>query len=123
MIEGWHGVPYERRSGAPGRSSRSAAACGKEAAEIEDLYLDGKEHEAAAAVPDELLEATSLCGPESYVRERIAAFAEAGVTHLQITPLTTGDQTPAGLMEKVKTLMVERVIRPTSRRAIHILFG
>ncbi len=74
-------------------------------------------------MPDELLEATSLCGPESYVRERIAAFAEAGVTHLQITPLTTGDQTPAGLMEKVKTLMVERVIRPTSRRAIHILFG
>ena len=76
----------------------------KEAAEIQDLYLDGKKDEAAAAVPAELLEATSLCGPEGYVKERLAAFAEAGVTHLQVIPIPTGDHTASSLVEKVKTL-------------------
>ena len=59
----------------------------EEAETIQDLYLDGKKTEAEALVPDALLEATSLCGPESYVAERIAAFGEAGVTHLQVIPM------------------------------------
>ncbi|WP_232680470.1 LLM class F420-dependent oxidoreductase [Nocardioides sp. R-C-SC26] len=58
----------------------------KEAKEIQDLYLAGKKDQAAALVPDEWLEAGNLVGPESYVKERIAAFREAGVTHLQIMP-------------------------------------
>ena len=33
------------------------------AAEIQDLYLDGKKEEAAAAIPDELIDLVSLCGP------------------------------------------------------------
>jgi F420-dependent oxidoreductase-like protein len=73
-----------------------------EAEMIQDLYLAGKKDEAAAAVPDELLESISLCGPEGYVRERIAAFAEAGVTHLNIIPIPTGDQTQATLLGQVK---------------------
>ena len=36
----------------------------KEAEEIQDLYLSGKKAEAEAAIPDELLESMSLCGPE-----------------------------------------------------------
>ncbi len=48
-------------------------------AEIQDLYLDGKKEEAAAKVPDELLALTNLCGPEGWVKERLAAFKEAGV--------------------------------------------
>ena len=58
-----------------------------EAETIQDLYLDGKKEQAAAAVPEELLRAISLIGPRSYVAERMAAFAEAGVTTLNITPL------------------------------------
>ena len=58
----------------------------KEAKEIQDLYLDGKKQEAEAAVPLEFLEAMNLVGPESYVKERIAAYKESGVTNLQITP-------------------------------------
>ena len=58
-----------------------------EAREIQDLYLDGKKDEAAAAVPEGLLEAATICGPEGYVRDRIAAFKEAGVTSLNVTPL------------------------------------
>ena len=44
--------------------------------------------EAAAAVPTELLEMCNLVGPESYVKERIEAFRESGVTHLNVIPAT-----------------------------------
>jgi F420-dependent oxidoreductase-like protein len=58
-----------------------------EAETIQDLYLSGRKEEAAAAVPTELLELTSLIGPAGYVRERIAAFREAGVTVLAAQPI------------------------------------
>jgi F420-dependent oxidoreductase-like protein len=58
-----------------------------EAARIQDLYLDGRKDEAAAAVPAELLEQTSLCGPREYVRDRLAAYREAGVTNLNVVPV------------------------------------
>ena len=73
----------------------------KEAIEIQDLYLDGKKDEAAAAVPKQMLENTNLVGPKSYVKERIAAYAEAGVTHLQIMPV--GDATRT--VEQLRTLI------------------
>jgi len=57
-----------------------------EAAEIQELYLAGNKRDAEAKVPLAWLEAANLVGPESYVKERIAAFAEAGVTSLQVTP-------------------------------------
>jgi len=57
----------------------------KEAETIQDLYLEGRRDEAAAAVPDKLLEETSLIGPAGYVKERIAAYREAGVTVLNVT--------------------------------------
>ena len=74
----------------------------KEAEEIQDLYLAGKKQEAAAIVPDALLEATSLCGPAGYVKEKVAAFAEAGVTHLNVTPIPGAGQTQATLISEVK---------------------
>jgi F420-dependent oxidoreductase-like protein len=58
-----------------------------EADEVQELYLAGEKQKAAAAVPDALLEGTNLVGPEGYVRERIAAFAEAGVTTLNVIPI------------------------------------
>jgi len=70
----------------------------QEAEEIQDLYLSGHKKEAAAKVPDELLEATSLCGSEGYIKERLAAFNEAGVTHVNVTPVG-GD--PVAIIEKV----------------------
>ena len=71
----------------------------KEAEQIQDLYLDGKKQEAAAAVPDELLESMSLCGPEGYVKERIAAYKEAGVTVLNVTPVGPD---PVKVVEQLK---------------------
>ncbi len=76
----------------------------EEAETIQDLYLSGKKAEAEALVPDELLEATSLCGPEGYVAERIDAFRDAGATHLQVIPLPVGEQRPVDLIAAVKKL-------------------
>jgi F420-dependent oxidoreductase-like protein len=73
-----------------------------EAKEIQDLYLDGKKKEAAAIIPQDFLEAISLCGPEGYVKERIADFAAAGVTHLNVIPVPTGDQTPSSIVSSLK---------------------
>jgi F420-dependent oxidoreductase-like protein len=76
----------------------------REAKKIQDLYLDGKKAEAEAAVPDELLELTTLCGSEGYVRDRIAAFREAGVTHLQVNPVVQGFQSKAWMIDRVRAL-------------------
>jgi F420-dependent oxidoreductase-like protein len=57
------------------------------AREIQDLYLDGKKAEAGAAIPDELIDQVSLCGPRDVVRDRLSAFREAGVGTLMITPM------------------------------------
>jgi len=59
----------------------------KEAVEIQDLYLEGKKAEAAAAVPGEMLELSHLVGPRSYIKERVGAFKEAGVTVLSVNPV------------------------------------
>ncbi|MGR6966098.1 LLM class F420-dependent oxidoreductase [Geodermatophilus sp. URMC 61] len=72
-----------------------------EARTIQDLYLDGKKDEAAAVVPEELVRAVSLVGPESYVAERVAAFREAGVTTLMLQPL---DGSPEGRLRTVETM-------------------
>ncbi len=58
-----------------------------EAKEIQDLYLDGRKADAAAAVPEELVRAVSLIGDEEYVKEHLAEFAAAGVTTLLLKPL------------------------------------
>ncbi|QGG93697.1 LLM class F420-dependent oxidoreductase [Actinomarinicola tropica] len=70
-----------------------------EAKEIQDLYLSGKKDEAAAAIPDDFLRASSLFGDEGFVREQVQAYKDAGVTALSVAPI--GDD-PIGVLEKVK---------------------
>jgi len=62
----------------------------QQAKEIQDLYLEGKREEAMAAVPDELIDTVSLCGPQELVRDRLAAYRDAGVGTLGITPTAFG---------------------------------
>jgi F420-dependent oxidoreductase-like protein len=101
-----HAALYIGGMGARGKNFYNDLACSygfeAEAKEIQDLYLDGKKAEAEAAVPLELLEQVNLVGPESYVRERIAAFAEAGVTNLQVRPVE-GD--PAAVVRRLRELV------------------
>ena len=51
---------------------------------IQDLYLSGKKDEAMAAIPDDFLARNSLIGPEGFVRDRLAALKESGVTSLNV---------------------------------------
>jgi F420-dependent oxidoreductase-like protein len=57
------------------------------AREVQDLYLEGKKAEAGEALPAELIDSVTLCGPRDVVRDRIAAYRDAGVGTLQITPM------------------------------------
>jgi F420-dependent oxidoreductase-like protein len=84
-----------------------AIRCGyeKEAREIQDAYLAGRKDEAAALVPAELVEKTSLIGPEGYVAERLAAYREAGVTTLNVMPLAPTLPERVAMVEKVRTLL------------------
>ncbi|MET0931008.1 MAG: LLM class F420-dependent oxidoreductase [Aeromicrobium sp.] len=60
----------------------------EEAKVIQDLYLTGRKAEAEAAIPLDVLEKVNLIGSEGFVKERIAAFDEAGVTILNVNPLS-----------------------------------
>jgi F420-dependent oxidoreductase-like protein len=75
-----------------------------EAQRIQDAYLDGRKDEAAAMIPAELLEQTSLIGPEGYVRERLAAFRAAGATTLTVTPLASTHPDRVRLIERAADL-------------------
>ena len=57
------------------------------AQEVQDLYLDGKKDEAAAALPAELIDRVSLCGPRERVAERLAVYRDAGVGTLVCSPM------------------------------------
>jgi F420-dependent oxidoreductase-like protein len=57
------------------------------AEEVQNLYLDGKKDEAAAALPAELIDITSLCGPKDRVAERLKLYEEAGVGTLITAPM------------------------------------
>lgn len=86
-----HLALYIGGMGARGKNFYNELACRygyeAEAARIQDLYLDGKKEEAAAAVPDELVRSVSLIGPAGYVAERVEAFREAGATTLTVVPM------------------------------------
>ena len=75
---------YVGGMGARGKNFYNDLACryGFEAAakEIQDLYLDGKKQEAAAAVPDELVDEISLIGPKERIADRLDAWRESGIT-------------------------------------------
>ncbi|WP_196152230.1 LLM class F420-dependent oxidoreductase [Nocardia bovistercoris] len=58
-----------------------------EAEQVQDLYLAGRRAEAAAKLPAALLEGTSLIGDTSYLKDRLAAYRERGVTVVQVQPV------------------------------------
>ncbi len=60
-----------------------------EAEAIQELYLAGRKSEAEQAIPKSYLDATSLVGPEGFIRDRLQLYAEAGVTNLHVSFLGT----------------------------------
>ncbi|MGW9479576.1 LLM class F420-dependent oxidoreductase [Saccharomonospora azurea] len=70
---------------------------GDAAAEVQDRYLAKDYAGAMAAVPLEFLDATSLLGPVERIAERMTAFAEAGVTTLNVSPFVAPENGAATL--------------------------
>ncbi|WP_305094135.1 LLM class F420-dependent oxidoreductase [Prescottella sp. R16] len=103
-----HLALYIGGMGAKGKNFYNDLACRygyeAEAEKIQDLYLAGKKDEAAAAVPDELVRAVSLIGTEDFVKERVAAFAAAGVTTLNVTPLAADRAGRVAQIEKLRAI-------------------
>jgi F420-dependent oxidoreductase-like protein len=58
-----------------------------EAAVVEDRFLSGDRAGAAAAVPEALVRGVALVGSQTEVAGRLHAFAEAGVTAINASPL------------------------------------
>jgi F420-dependent oxidoreductase-like protein len=74
---------------------------GAQADRIQELYLAGDKEGAAKVVPDELVRDISLIGTPGFVKERVAAFREAGVTTLNVVPMAA---TPADRVKLIETL-------------------
>jgi F420-dependent oxidoreductase-like protein len=72
---------------------------------IQELYLAGRKDEAVEAVPDELIRNVSLIGPPGFVRERVAAFAEVGVTTLLANPVTADPGEYVRYVEELRALL------------------
>ena len=58
-----------------------------EAERIQELYLAGDRRGAEALVPRSLIDGMSLVGDIGFVKERVAAYREAGVTILNVQPV------------------------------------
>jgi len=56
-----------------------------DAQRIQDLYLDGNKREAAAAVPDALVDEMALVGPREHIAERLEAWKESGATTMLVS--------------------------------------
>ena len=56
-----------------------------EARRIQELFLDGKQREAAAAVPDRFVDEAALIGSKERIADRLAAWRESGATSLLVS--------------------------------------
>jgi len=96
---------YVGGMGAKGRNFYNDLFCRygfEDAAEtIQELFLSGKKREAEAAIPGAFLEATQLIGDEGFVRDRIAAYRDSGVSRLDVTPVGPD---PLGSARAIKAL-------------------
>jgi F420-dependent oxidoreductase-like protein len=61
--------------------------------EIQDLYLEGKKDEAAAAIPAKLIDTVTLAGPREHISERLAVYRDAGVGTLIVSPMALDSET------------------------------
>lgn len=68
------------------------------AEEVQNLYLDGKKEEAAAALPAELIDKVCLVGPKDRVLDRMQAYRDAGVGTLIITPVAHETERRAAML-------------------------
>jgi F420-dependent oxidoreductase-like protein len=73
--------------------------------EVQELYLAGRRDEAAAALPAELIDQTSLVGPKGRIAERLAVYRDAGVGSLVVTPMAPDAEGRARMLRTVAELV------------------
>jgi len=77
---------------------------GDAADEIQDLYLAGHREEACRAIPDELIDQVSLCGPPDVVAARLSVYRDAGVGTLIATPIAFSAEDQLGQLRALAEL-------------------
>ncbi|MCP5181498.1 MAG: LLM class F420-dependent oxidoreductase [Pseudomonadales bacterium] len=77
----------------------------KEAKLIQDLYLAGDKKAAEAAIPDDYLARNSLIGDEGFVRERVLALKESGVTALNVGFMGSSTAERVANCEKLRNIV------------------
>jgi F420-dependent oxidoreductase-like protein len=86
----WYAALYIGGMGSREQNFYNQLACRmgfeKEAARVQELYLAREHRNAAAAVPLEFVDATSLLGSPERIARRLREFGDAGVTTLSVTP-------------------------------------
>lgn len=78
---------------------------GPQADRIQELYLSGDKDGAAKVVPDDLVRDVNLIGTREFVKERVAAFREAGVTTLNVAPIASTAAERIKLIEELRQLV------------------
>jgi F420-dependent oxidoreductase-like protein len=78
---------------------------GAQADRIQELYLAGDKEGATKVVPDELVRDISLIGTPGFVKDRLAAFREAGVTTLNVVPIAATTAERVKLIETLRNLL------------------
>ncbi|WP_240044595.1 LLM class F420-dependent oxidoreductase [Nocardioides albidus] len=78
-----------------------------EAKEIQDLYLAGQKADAAAAVPQELVDAVTLLGDEDAIRRQVAEFHAAGVRTFLLNPLAATDEDKVAHVRRLSEIVKE----------------
>jgi alkanesulfonate monooxygenase SsuD/methylene tetrahydromethanopterin reductase-like flavin-dependent oxidoreductase (luciferase family) len=72
--------------GTRGKNFYNALVCRygyeREASEVQDLFLGGRQRDAAAAIPDSLVDEVALVGPRERIADRLDAWRACGVTTL-----------------------------------------
>ena len=67
--------------------------------------MSGNKAEAAAAVPDELVDAVTLMGDEDSIRRQLGEFHAAGVRTLLLNPLAEDDADRVEQVGRLSTLV------------------
>jgi F420-dependent oxidoreductase-like protein len=57
----------------------------REAKTVQDLFLEGKQRDAAAAIPDAFVDSVALIGPQERIADRLGAFRESGATTVLVS--------------------------------------
>ena len=77
----------------------------EEAEAIQNLFLSGQKSQAEAAIPQSYLDATSLIGSESFIKDRLQVYKESGVTSLNVSFLGTTSEERVKNCDALKNIM------------------